>query len=668
MGLKEAVVFGKVVSKSRWFVLYVSFLIISFSGATYIFGLYSPAIKSALEYDQKTLNTLGFFKDLGANLGIISGLLNEVTPAWFVLAVGGVMNLTGFLLVWLSVTGRMAKPAKWQMFTYIAIGSNSQTFTNTGALVTCVKNFPQSRGIVLGILKGFAGLSGAIFTQIYHALYGNDPTSLILLIGWLPCLVCLSLMFIVRPMNPTPEFKELNRFYYFLFIALALAGFLMVVIIIQNHINFPPVGFKLVAASVVVFLVLPLGVVAKAEWDKVQAGLKPPAIELIEAGQANDKEDICTGSSPGDSGHNRIDTGLKGIDPGANGSADQSSLKAEEGKLGAERELSEAEQGENHQIQDTASSTPQVNFPRIEKNVPAVYNQPSKLEVCTDKPKAQAFSHKRVIQNLKEFWCVRPKRGDDFTIPQAMVSLDMWILFIASTCGIGAALTAVDNMGQIGHALGFSLVDVSTFVSLISIWNFLGRVTSGFCSELLLQKFSLPRPVILTFVLSLACIGHLFIAFALPGSLYVASVVLGFSFGAQWPVIFAMISELFGLKYYSTLYNLVGSASPLGTYLLSVRVAGYLYDVEAIKQNKIAEGSSAQAPAPHGNDLLCTGVSCFRLTFIIMTLVSLSGALISGFLVVRTRDFYKGDLYAKYQAPQQKDKSQSESHSKETSA
>lgn len=38
--------------------------------------------------------------------------------------------------------------------TEICIGASSQTFANTGALVTCVKNFPESRGIVLGLLKG----------------------------------------------------------------------------------------------------------------------------------------------------------------------------------------------------------------------------------------------------------------------------------------------------------------------------------------------------------------------------------------------------------------------------------------------------------------------------------------------------------------------------------
>ncbi|GMP50251.1 hypothetical protein CsSME_00016947 [Camellia sinensis var. sinensis] len=49
----------------------------SVNGETYMFGLYSGDIKSSLGYDQTTLNLISFFKDLGGNLGLISGLINE---------------------------------------------------------------------------------------------------------------------------------------------------------------------------------------------------------------------------------------------------------------------------------------------------------------------------------------------------------------------------------------------------------------------------------------------------------------------------------------------------------------------------------------------------------------------------------------------------------------
>ena len=92
-------------------------------------------------------------------------------------------------------------------------------------------------------------------------------------------------------------------------------------------------------------------------------------------------------------------------------------------------------------------------------------------------------------------------------------------------------------------------------------------------SDLFLARYRFPRPLALTAVLLLSCVGHLFIAFGVPQSLYAASVIIGFCFGAQWPLLFSIISEVFGLKYYSTLFNFGSAASPLGAYVLNVRIA-----------------------------------------------------------------------------------------------
>ncbi|XP_057816883.2 uncharacterized protein LOC131030188 [Cryptomeria japonica] len=128
-----------------------------------------------------------------------------------------------------------------------------------------------------------------------------------------------------------------------------------------------------------------------------------------------------------------------------------------------------------------------------------------------------------------------PTRGENYNIPQALMSVDMIILFVAITCGVGTTINAIDNMGQIEKAQGYTPVNISTVFSLINIWNFLGRVAAGLFSEFLYEKYKFPRPLIFTIVLLIACLQHVFTAFPLPGSPYVASTVISLYFRTRWP-------------------------------------------------------------------------------------------------------------------------------------
>lgn len=532
------------------------------AGATYLFGVYSKEIKASLGYDQTTLNLLGFFKDLGANVGVLSGLLAEVSPTWFVLLVGAGMNFAGYFVIWLAVMGKIAKPTVWQMCLYICIGANSQNFANTGALVTSVRNFPESRGAMIGLLKGFTGLSGAIMTQLYLAVYGNDSKSLILLIGWLPAALSVVFVYTIRELKVVRDKKELKLFYLCLISTIVLALFLMVITILQKVVSFSGAAYDASAAVSCMLLFVPLVFFIRHEltlWQKRKMALEENPTPKIT-------------------------------------------------------------------VQSLAPKPPLSTSEGNEPNLP----QPS----STNDPKVSWFAH---------IFFHKPNRGEDYSILQALLSTDMLVLFLATFCGMGSSLTAVDNMGQIGESLGYPTKTIKTFVSLLSIWNFFGRIFAGFFSESLLVRYKFPRPLMMTLVLMLSCVGLLLIAFPTPGSLYIASIVIGFSFGAQLPLLFTIISELFGLKYYSTLFNCGQLASPIGTYVLNVMITGHLYDKEA--RNDLAKRGLTRADV---KELTCIGPHCYRLAFIILACVTFSGALSSLILVVRTREFYRGDIYKKF--------------------
>ncbi|RLN27505.1 uncharacterized protein C2845_PM05G00300 [Panicum miliaceum] len=547
--------FAAQVLRGRWFMAYGSFLIMSAAGATYIFAIYSKDIKATLGYTQEQLNTVGFFKDVGANIGIHAGLVAEVTPPWVVLAVGAAMNLGGYLMLYLSAAGRVRPaPPLWLVCLYIAVGANSQAFANTGALVTCVKNFPESRGVMLGLLKGFVGLSGAIFTQLYLAFYGpgggGDTRPLILLVGWLPAAVSVAFLGTIRiiraPRPPAAARREYRAFCAFLYVSLALAAYLLVAIVLQKRFRFTRAEYGVSAAVVFTMLLLPLGIVLREEAALFKFSIR--------------------------------------------------------------------------------------NAPEAQADAPALV--PAVTVAASAKPASTAVGA-RLLAALRP-----PPRGEDYSILQALVSVDMLLLFTATVFGVGGTLTAIDNMGQIGESLGYPQRSVATFVSLISIWNYLGRVAAGFASEALLARYRIPRPLLVAGVLLLTVPGHLLIAFGVPGSLYAASVLVGFCFGAAYPMILAIISELFGLKYYSTLYNVGNVASPVGSYILNVRVAGRMYDREAARQGAVA--------AVAGKGVTCVGTRCYRESFLVVAAVTLAAAAVTLALAWRTRAFYAGDIYARF--------------------
>ncbi|XP_010543563.1 PREDICTED: protein NUCLEAR FUSION DEFECTIVE 4-like [Tarenaya hassleriana] len=562
------------VLRGRWFMMFASFLIMAGAGATYLFGVYSKDIKATLGYDQSTLNLLSTFKDLGANVGVLSGLLAEVTPTWFVLLVGSAMNFGGYFLIYLSVTGKIPNPKIWQMCMFICIGANSQNFANTGALVTCVKNFPESRGMMLGLMKGFVGLSGAVFNQLYFSIYRDDSKSLILLIAWLPAAISVVFVYTIRAMKISSHPNELKVFYQYLWISIVLALTLMALTVAQKLCKFSHIGYVASTIAVCVLLFTPLIIAFREEYATWKAKKHDATAVAVTVGKVDvvveDKNVIS---------HN---------------------------KDGNETEIVE----DKTVISDTTATEDKI----VNKDVPCCGNI-----------------------------CRPPKRGEDYGILQALLSVDMIILFIGTFCGLGCSLTAMDNLGQIGESLGYPQLAISTFVSLTSIWNYFGRVFAGFISEIILVRYKIPRPLIMALALALSAVSDIIVAYPFPGSVYLASVLIGFTYGAQLTLLFTIISELFGLKYFSTLFNCGQLASPIGSYVFNVKVVGKLYDVAAMKQ-LAARGMRREMV----KELTCVGNDCYKLSFSILAATNVVGAIVLMVLVLRTRKFYRGDIYKKF--------------------
>ncbi|KAL2465599.1 Major facilitator superfamily protein [Abeliophyllum distichum] len=122
---------------------------------------------------------------------------------------------------------------------------------------------------------------------------------------------------------------------------------------------------------------------------------------------------------------------------------------------------------------------------------------------------------------------------------------------------------------------------------------------------------------------------YLLFASALDGTLYAATSLLGICYGIQVAIIIPTVSELFGLKHFGIISNFMALGNPIGAYLFSGLLAGYLYDNEAAKQHSAT----------------CLGPNCFRLTFLLLAGVCCVGSVLSIVLTWRIKPVYQM-LYA----------------------
>lgn len=151
---------------------------------------------------------------------------------------GAIQCFVGYLLMWLSVTGIIHRPAVPLMCMFMFVAAHGQTFYNTANVVTAVKNFPDYGGTIVGIMKGCLGLSGAVLIQVYHTFLNGNPSVFILMLAFVPALVSLSLMCLVRiyETNSRDEKKYLNAFSA---VVVVIAVYLMIIIILENVFTLP---------------------------------------------------------------------------------------------------------------------------------------------------------------------------------------------------------------------------------------------------------------------------------------------------------------------------------------------------------------------------------------------------------------------------------------------
>ncbi|KAL0340443.1 UNVERIFIED_CONTAM: hypothetical protein Sradi_4561100 [Sesamum radiatum] len=531
------------------------------SGNAYNFPLYSHSLKSVLGFNQRQLTLLGVANDIGENVGLLPGVVCNKFPPWVVLLVGGFSCFFGYGVLWLALSKTLISVPYWVLWFALCIATNSSAWFSTAVLVTNMRNFPLSRGTVAGILKGYGGLSAAVYTEIYSVLLDSSSPKLLLFLALGIPALCLMMMFFVRPCTPASG-DDSSEHCHFLFIQAAsvvLGVYVLTTTILDDVLSLSaPVAYCFLLVMVVL-LMAPLAIPLKMTFYPSSRSKSALHGKLVVSADPSLVQD--------------------------NGSADKMEPLLEPSS-------SAANLGSFHESDGI-----------------------SEVDMLLAEGEG-AIKKKR-----------RPRRGEDFTFAEAMIKADFWLLFLVYFVGVGSGVTVLNNLAQIGIAQ--YMRDTKVLLSLFSFCNFVGRLGGGVISEYFVRSKAIPRTIWMTITQVIMVFTYLLFASAINGTLFAGTSLLGICYGFQFSIMVPTASELFGLKNFGLFFNFMSLGNPLGAYLFSGLLAGFVYDNEAAKQHSAT----------------CLGPTCFRLTFLVLAGVCIIGTILSIVLTMRILPVYKM-LYA----------------------
>ena len=195
----------------RWSSLFASVVVIcGGAGVPYLFTLYSNEFKLRLKYSQNEVNLLSSVKDLVLNFSIFSELLAETTPTWLVLLIASLTSFIGFLMVWLSVTGRVLCASVGFMGLYLGVSTMGQTLVKAAGMKVIQENFADFEMNELSkFISGLVPMGSSALVMIFICFHGfpvKDSTIL-----YLALVPTVAPIFFSKVLITKPEKKNLSN-------------------------------------------------------------------------------------------------------------------------------------------------------------------------------------------------------------------------------------------------------------------------------------------------------------------------------------------------------------------------------------------------------------------------------------------------------------------------
>ena len=171
---------------SRWAVLAGIVALEAIGGNPYAFAVYAPQLQALFGWTTAAIAAVGGAGNVGLYLSLDAGLCFDASGPAATALVGAGFSLAGYALLWAAATGGLggstAAPAPPAALVALAsvLLNHGAGWLDTAAVSTAVRAFPRDRGLVVGLLKSFFGLSASLLTISYSSLFRPDAVAFLL--------------------------------------------------------------------------------------------------------------------------------------------------------------------------------------------------------------------------------------------------------------------------------------------------------------------------------------------------------------------------------------------------------------------------------------------------------------------------------------------------------
>ncbi|MBC7099333.1 OFA family MFS transporter [Candidatus Bipolaricaulota bacterium] len=178
-------------------------------------------------------------------------------------------------------------------------------------------------------------------------------------------------------------------------------------------------------------------------------------------------------------------------------------------------------------------------------------------------------------------WCPEGWKASDqakaapvheYNWQQMLRTKEFWMIWLMYTFGTTSGLGVIGHVAKFAQETGMEILLASLAVSVLAIFNGLGRISWGGISD----RIGWAKAMTIMFIIQAAT---MFLLIGTSGiSLFVAVAVVGFCFGGNLSMFPSATANLFGTKYYGINYGFVFTAYGIGG-VLGPYLSGYIFDL-----------------------------------------------------------------------------------------